>query len=139
MRDEREKLDGREKREPRRTCQARRTLLSRRASPETLAFLASPARRASRAPCGHSSALSLTDPTRTHHTKFQSRAEAPRLIRVGLVSAPFPVALPTVPIVLHTLPHVRDQRSTPDRIASQRSYPAKKLDKKEMIHASFHQ
>jgi len=45
-------------------------------------FLANPASRARLAPRRRSSALSLTDPNRTYHSKFQSRAEAPRLICV---------------------------------------------------------
>ena len=79
MRDEREKPDGREKQETGWTCHVYHaccTLRSRPASPAPLAFLASPESRACRAPCGHSSALSLTGPTRTHHKKFQSGGSA---------------------------------------------------------------
>ena len=103
MRDEREKRDGQE---IRRTPPAH---LAHRANPATLAFLASPASRACRAPCGRSSALSLTDPHRTDHTQFQSRAEAPRLIQAGRVSVPFLVGLPTAPIALHRQRHARNQ------------------------------
>jgi hypothetical protein len=63
MRDEREKRDWREMSRTSYTCANPAYL----ASPTQLArhtFLASPARRACRAPCGHSSALSLTDPNR---------------------------------------------------------------------------
>ena len=154
MRDEREKRDRREIVRTRHARRACRTLRSRLASPATLAFLASPAlhappahpaRRASpasracHAPCGHSSALSPTDPHRTHHTKFQLRAEAPRLIQAGQASVLFLVALPTVPTVLHTLPHVRDQLSTPDQTAIDSLCQVRKQDKRETIHASFHQ
>jgi hypothetical protein len=61
MRDEREKWDWREMSRTSYTCANPDYL----ASPTQLArhtFLASPASRACRAPCGHSSALSLTDP-----------------------------------------------------------------------------
>jgi len=107
MRDEREKRDWREITRTSYTCANPAYL----ASPTQLArhtFLASPARRASRAPCGRSSALSLTDLNRTPHTQCRPRAEAPRLIRAVRVSVPFPVALPTVLTVLRTLPHDRD-------------------------------
>ena len=100
MRDEREKRDGQE---IRRTPPAH---LAHRANPATLAFLASPA---SRAPCGRSSALSLTDPNRTHHTQYRARAKAPRLIQAGRVSTPFLSGLPTAPTVLHMQLHARDQ------------------------------
>ena len=100
MRDEREKRDGQE---IRRTPPAH---LAHRANPATLAFLASPA---SRAPCGRSSALSLTGPNHTDHTKFTSRAEAPRLIQAGRVAAPFLAGLPTAPIALHRQRHAQNQ------------------------------
>ena len=67
------------------------------------------ASRASRARCGDSSALSLTEPNRRRRTTFWSRAEAPRLILAGRVLVPFPVARPTVPTVLHRPPHARDR------------------------------
>ena len=46
-----------------------------------------------------------------HNAPQQCRphTEAPSLIRAGRVSGLFPAALPTVPTVLHRLPHDRDQ------------------------------
>ena len=76
MRDEREKLDWREMSRTSYTCANPAYL----ASPTQLArhtFLASPARRASRAPCGRSSALSLTDPkSHAPHTMSATRGSA---------------------------------------------------------------
>ena len=85
---------------------------ARAARPDFLAWFAPqfhPTRLASRARCGDSSALSLTEPNRRRRTTFWSRAEAPRLILASRVLVPFPVARPTVPTVLHRPPHARDR------------------------------
>lgn len=107
MRDEREKRDWREMSRTSYTCANPAYL----ASPTQLArhtFLASPARRASRARCEHSSALSLTDPDRTYRTHFRRARTRPRLTPVGRGLTPCLEARPTGLTALHRLRHARD-------------------------------
>lgn len=141
MRDEREKRDWREMSRTPYTC-ANPAYLT---SPTQLArhtFRASPATPASRAyrtPCGDSSALSLTSAKKIPFTTAPWLIDAVCSTEVPRASSLFLVALPPAPIVLRTLPHVRDPQSIPGQTASQQSYLAKKPGKRETTLASFHQ